>query len=48
MTHISNLRKSIFYLQEAIRHDHPNDAVLMDILNQLTIVDKQINLNTND
>jgi len=40
---ISNLRKSIFYLQQAIRNDHENDIELHKALDIL--VKKELNLN---
>ena len=40
----SNLRKSIFYLQEAIRNDHPNNKVLVDALDLLVGVKEDIKL----
>ncbi len=30
---LSNLRKSIFYLQQALRHDYEDDADLLKALN---------------
>ncbi len=38
----SNLRKSIFFLQEAIRHDHPNNKVLVDALDLLVDVREEL------
>lgn len=38
----TNLRKSIFYLQEAIRNDHPNNKVLVDALDLLVGVKEEL------
>ena len=35
MAGLSNLRKSIFYLQQAIRHEHENDKDLLEALDIL-------------
>ena len=45
---LSNLRKSIFYLQQAIREDRTrNDSDLLDALNSMVKVEKK-NTDFND
>lgn len=45
MTQITNLRKSIFYLQEAIRHDYQNNMDNVVLINALDLL---ISVNNND
>jgi hypothetical protein len=45
---ISNLRKSIFYLQQAIRNDYPDNKVLAYALDLLILVEKNNAINALD